>query len=117
MLGEPHPHRKPWVAFPDVVIVAPQSDVKKHVDYEQAKHGNVQDATPAAKKLAASLLTTDAIAATQKYVAGGTRLVPVHALEGQGYNRIPAAFAELLGEKLDLEVETGIIQVNVVNHT
>jgi len=44
-------------------------------------------------------------------------LVPVHALEDQGYNRIPAAFAELLGEKLNLEVEIGIIQANVVNHT
>ncbi len=44
-------------------------------------------------------------------------LVPVHALEDQGYNRIPAAFAELLGEKLNLEVETRIIQANVVNHT
>lgn len=47
----------------------------------------------------------------------GAVLVPVHALEGQGFNRIPAAFAEFLGEKLGLELETGIIQVNVVNHT
>jgi len=44
-------------------------------------------------------------------------MVPVHALESQGYNRIPAAFAELLAEKLTLDVEVGIIQANVVNHT
>ena len=117
MLAEPLPHRKPWVAFPDIVIVAAQSAVKKHAEYEQAKHGNVQDAAPAAKRLAASLLTIEAVAAVQKYATQGSRLVPVHALEGQGFNRIPAAFAELLGEKLGLEVETGIIQVNVVNHT
>ena len=43
--------------------------------------------------------------------------MPVHALENQGYNRIPAAFAELLAEKLGLEVEIGIVQANVVNHT
>ena len=44
-------------------------------------------------------------------------MVPVHALEDQGINRIPAAFAELLAEQLGLEVETRIIQANVVNHT
>jgi hypothetical protein len=44
-------------------------------------------------------------------------VVPVHALESQGYNRIPAAFAELLAERLGLEVEEGIVQANVVNHT
>jgi hypothetical protein len=45
------------------------------------------------------------------------KLVPVHALEHQGINRIPAALAELLGEALGVPVETSIIQVNVVNHT
>ncbi|MDA0982443.1 MAG: hypothetical protein O3A06_05290 [Proteobacteria bacterium] len=30
-------------------------------------------------------------------------LFPVHAFESQGYNRIPAAFAELLAEKLGLD--------------
>lgn len=44
-------------------------------------------------------------------------MVPVHALEDLGFNRIPGAFAELLGERLNLEVEMGIIQANVVNHT
>lgn len=44
-------------------------------------------------------------------------LVPVHALEDLGYNRIPGAFAELLAERLGLDVDTGIIQANVVNHT
>jgi len=44
-------------------------------------------------------------------------LVPVHALEDQGYNRIPGAFAELLAERLGLDVEIRVIQANVVNHT
>jgi hypothetical protein len=117
MLAEPLPHRAPWGQFPDVVIVAAQSAVKKHADYEQAKQGNVQDAAPAAKRLATATLTSESIEALQSLAIQEASLVPVHALEGQGFNRIPAAFAELLGEKLGLEVETGIIQVNVVNHT
>lgn len=117
MVGESLPYRAPWAGFPDVIIVAPQSDVKNHPDYDQAKQGNVQDATPAAKRLAGALLTPRSLEEMNALPLAGARLVPVHALEGQGLNRIPAAFAELLGEKLGLEVETGIIQVNVVNHT
>ena len=113
----PFPNREPWDEFPDVVIVAEQSSVKKHADYEQAKEGNVQDAAPAAKRLAAAMLNAESVEAIKKLTGQEAILVPVHALEGQGFNRIPAAFAELLGEKLGLEVETGIIQVNVVNHT
>ncbi len=99
------------------MIVASQSAVKQHPDYPQAKQGNVTDAAPAAKRLSGDLLTGSALDELRALRVQGARLVPVHALEGQGFNRIPAAFAELLGEKLHLEVETSIIQVNVVNHT
>lgn len=117
MVDEQHPHREPWGRFPDVVIVASQSSVMRHPDYPQAKQGNVTDAAPAAKRLSGDLLTASALEELRALPVHGARLVPVHALEGQGFNRIPAAFAELLGEKLHLEVETSIIQVNVVNHT
>jgi len=117
MLDQPLPHRAPWNSFPDVVIFAEQSAVKKHPDYEQAKQGNVQDSAPAAKRLASGLVTEQGLHLARLWPISGALLVPVHALEGQGYNRIPAAFAELLGERLELEVETEIIQVNVVNHT
>lgn len=117
VIVEPLPHRAPWDNFPDVVIVADQSSVKKHADYEQAKQGNVQDAAPAAKRLSAAMLPAASLDAIGRLPLKGALIVPVHALEGQGFNRIPAAFAELLGEKFNLEIETGIIQVNVVNHT
>lgn len=108
------PHRVPWIGFPDVVIATDESSVKRHAEYEGAKTGDV----PAAKRLAAQLTsprTLDAIRALigDRQVA----LLPVHALENQGYNRIPAAFAELLAEKLGLDIEIGIVQANVVNHT
>jgi len=91
--------------------------VKRHPDYAQAKQGNVQDAAPSAKRLAASNVTSHALNAIKQLPIQDALLVPVHALEGQGFNRIPAAFAELLAEELGLGIETGLIQVNVVNHT
>lgn len=107
-------HRVPWNEFPDIVIAADESSVKRHAEYEGAKTGDV----PAAKRLAAQLTGPRALDAIRDLI--GDRqpaLLPVHALENQGYNRIPAALAELLGEKLSLDVEIGIIQANVVNHT
>jgi hypothetical protein len=107
----------PWGHFPDVVICATESAVKNHADYEQAKQGNVHDAAPAAKRLATGMLSPHALDAITKLPIEDALLVPVHALEGQGFNRIPAAFAELLGQRLALDIETALIQVNVVNHT
>jgi hypothetical protein len=77
----------------------------------------VQDAAPAAKRLAADLVTDSGLQRIRQWPIEGAVLVPVHALESHGYNRIPAAFAQLLAEALGLEVETEIIQANVVNHT
>lgn len=108
------PHRAPWNEFPDIVIAADESSVKRHEEYEGAKTGDV----PAAKRLAAQLAGAQAVDAIRELIGDRqVALLPVHALENQGYNRIPAAFAEMLGEKLNLEVEIGIIQANVVNHT
>jgi hypothetical protein len=113
----PKPLRKPWNGFPDVVIVAEVAPVKKHVEYQQAKAGNVNDAASAAKRLSNDFVLPAAIEAIQQLPLLAAFLVPVHALEEGGHNRIPGSFAELLAEKLQLEVELAIIQANVVNHT
>lgn len=44
-------------------------------------------------------------------------LASAHAYEREGVNAIPTALAELLGERLGLAAETGIVQTNVVSHT
>lgn len=110
----PKPQRSAWKGFPDVVILAEERPVRSHPEYAAAKTGDVGSA----KRLAAAFAegaTLDALAAL---VSGrSARIVPVHALEDQGINRIPSAFAELLAERLALEVESGIVQANVVNHT
>ena len=93
------------------------SPVKAHPHYADAKAGDIDQAAPAAKQLAAHFLTDAALDRIRRLTSAETWLVPVHALEGGGHNRIPGAFAELLAEKLGLEVETSIVQANVVNHT
>ena len=116
-MPRPKPERPPWNGFPDVIIVAHETAVKKHQEYPQAKAGDVTEAAAAAKRLAVDLVPPAAIEALQALPVQDAFLVPVHALEGDGYNRIPGAFAELLGEKLGLPIETEIVQANVVNHT
>jgi hypoxanthine-guanine phosphoribosyltransferase len=97
-----------------VILATTESAVKQHAEYEAAKTGDVASA----KRLAAQLTADATLQAIRAVFSGGSpALVPVHAVEDLGYNRIPGAFAELLAERLNLEVETGIIQANVVNHT
>lgn len=108
------PRRFPWGRFPKVSILCDETTVKRHAQYEAAKTGDAA----AAKRLAATLTSEQALQSLRDLIGERTPiLVPVHALEDQGINRIPAAFAELLGEKMHLEVEIGIVQGNVVNHT
>ena len=44
-------------------------------------------------------------------------LVSVHAYENEGVNAIPVALARLLGQRLELECESRVVQSNVVSHT
>jgi hypothetical protein len=97
--------------------MADETAVKKHSEYMQAKAGNVDEAAAAAKRLAGDFVTPASLDMVKSLPIQGAFLVPVHAFEGGGLNRIPGAFAELLAEKLSLQVETSIVQANIVNHT
>ncbi len=114
--------RKEWRAFPDVLIVQDEVSVRRHQEYGAAKAGDIG----AAKRLAAAFVTNEHVERlnaiitayhTKHGAAIQVRIVPVHAIEAEGINRIPAAFGELLGERLGLEVETGVVQTNIVGHT
>ena len=85
------PIRAAWSNFPDVLIFAEEGSVKRHPEYLAAKAGDVG----AAKRLAADLISAEAIVSVARLVAGrDAMLLPVHALEAGGVNRIPAAMAE-----------------------
>jgi len=114
MLQIPNPTRAAWGNFPQVLIHADESKVKKHPDYSAAKSGNVA----AAKQLVADVLNPDGVNQLRAMLDGDSvYLVPVFAEERDGINRIPAVFAEVLGACLGLPVYTEIVQANKAGHT
>ena len=108
------PPRTPWNRFPDVLIHASESTVKKHPAYEAAKSGDDVSAT----HLVLTCLNLAQVVALNQLVAGKQpTLVSAHAMERHGVNAIPEVFADELGRLLSWPVDTGIVQTNVVSHT
>src|SRR5262249_32034632 len=106
--------RSEWSAFPDVIIHADESPVKKHPMYEAAKTGDAD----AAEALVLEVSPIGALDRISEVLSGRTpHLLAVHALETSGMNAIPQVFAKILSRMLGLPVATGIIQINRVTHT
>jgi hypothetical protein len=85
--------RTEWRDFPDVIIHAEESLVKKHPPYAPAKGGDVK----AAEGLVLEASTIGALDKISSLI-GDKRphLLAVHALETEGANAIPRTFARLL---------------------
>lgn len=111
-------HQKPprthWGMFPDVLIHAPESEVKQHPSYAAAKAGDAN----AAVELIEDTLNLDQVA-TLGIMFEGQRptLVSAHAYEREGVNAIPEVLADALGQLLDWPVDGDIVQSNIVGHT
>lgn len=113
-LLQPHLRRAAWGDFPEVVIHAEESLVKKHPRYAAAKDGDVD----AAEELVNETMTLNALDRISAIIKGkNPSLLPIHALETEGVNVIPEVFARTLAKVLALPVATGIIQLNRVSHT
>ena len=98
---------------PDVVIGHRLGDLNRHPDYEAAKAGDSQ----AAARIAIDLVD-DAFVKRVRDSAGNAKLiVPVVSVEASGRNKIPAAVADLLAEKLGSDADTEIVQVNSPKRT
>ncbi len=108
------PARTSWHEFPDVLIHAEESGVKKNANYPAAKAGNV----PAARRLVEAMLNETVVAKVRALAAGANpQLASVHAYEAEGINRIPAVLAEVLAERLGLHAEDSVVQTNRSGHT
>lgn len=88
--------------------------MRDHWAYDPAKSGmSVQ----AAVSLVYDLVDDVAVEKIRDAVVGyRPRIVGVHAEEARGRNKIPVAYAEVLGEILDLPTDPGIVQASVANH-
>jgi predicted amidophosphoribosyltransferase len=88
--------------------------VKKRPQYAAAKAGDAD----AAELLVEHFANRGRLPELADLVRGrDVRLLPVHALESEGVNEIPAALAELLSEWLGLRVTESVVQSNTVGHT
>ncbi|WP_334069917.1 phosphoribosyltransferase [Acinetobacter colistiniresistens] len=109
--------RTSWNGFPKIQVLYPLNTLKKASDelYHQAKSGDVLSAF---NLLATTLDTYDKIINSSEFLTQNNPIiVPVLAIEALGKNRIPAVFAEMIGEVLDLRVSSDIVQTVKANHT
>ncbi len=88
--------------------------MQKEPEYVAAKSGDAL----AALDMVDRLMTTQIVEDLRAVVAGNqTLIVPVLAVEEVGNNKIPLAMAEVLGDRLGLDVEQEIVQVEKVMRT
>lgn len=115
-MNAPVPIRSAWPPnFPDVVIHTDVPTRDNHPGYRAAKAGDADEALT----LAGDLLAPDSIDRLRFLIGERQALfLPVIADELMGFNAIPDAMAQILGNKLGLAVVAGeIVQTNRVGHT
>lgn len=113
-MGFGHGERSPWNDFPQVIRNGSLGSIKDDPGYLEAKSG---DAT-AALELVNRNLSDESVASVNELI--GSRkpsVLPVLAIEGAGKNKIPAAVAVVLADRLGLEVETEIVQIDKISRT
>lgn len=109
------PYRQKWQNdFSKVVLNAALGDASKHPYYVAAKNGDLD----AALILAIDLVNQNAVEKLATIIQNKKPLlVPVHAEEAISINRIPLAYAIILGKTLDLPVELNVVQSAKVSRT
>jgi len=106
--------RAPWGNFPRILRNGDLGALQLESEYLAAKGGD--DA--AAFALAERLVTPELLAQVQALIGESKPLlVPVLAIEDAGRNKIPLAFAHVVGDRLGLAVDDGIVQREKVSRT
>ena len=106
--------RAPWGDFPSVIRNADLKTLSNEPEYQAAKGGNEIAAITLVKRI----LTDATVAAVRELIgADKPRLVPVLAVEEAGHNKLPLAIAEILADRLGLDVELNITQKEQVSRT
>lgn len=109
-LGE----RAPWREFPAVVRNGDLGALKDQPEYVAAKGGDQE----AALNLVDRLITDETLEQLRAVIGSDRpRLLPVMAVEDTGTNRIPLAMAEVIADRLGLDIELGITQYEKVSRT
>lgn len=107
--------RTDWGNFPNAVIAHTASSITSHANYLKAKAGDIDSALA----LVDNIISDNYLKQIHDIVKGidDVYVLPVHAEEQLGRNKIPMAFALTIGKNLNLNVETNIVQANKVNRS
>jgi hypothetical protein len=115
---EQKPLRSPWGSgFPAVLIQAPRGEVTTHPWFAAARSGDVD----AAALLVADTVSgevTDRLAELGQGAGAGQAplLASVHACKANGVSVLAEVLAHALHKLLGWEVDTGLVQANIVDH-
>ena len=102
---------------PRNVLAKPWKTLAAHRDYNAAKN---REDRAAASRLVREFMDTPGNAALLHSIGArfpSALIVPVHAIEEYGKNRIPEALAEYAAKKTGLDIDTAIVQSNIVGRT
>ena len=108
--------RRGWEAdFPDVVTAHRPGRLSAHADYDAAKAGD----DTAALRVARDVITPQFVQDVRAALPEGSKplVVAVQSQEATGNNRIPRMAAELLAQRLGLQVSEDIVQAAKVNRS
>ena len=100
--------RTDWGDLPNVMIAHAKDTITTHKHYQKAKSGELSSAL----FLVDEYLTDDFVLKLHHTIKGydNVRIVPVHAEEQLGRNKIPMAYALALSEMLGVDMDLGIVQ-------
>ncbi|HFT7412047.1 TPA: PLxRFG domain-containing protein [Stenotrophomonas maltophilia] len=108
--------RRGWEAdFPDVVTAHRPGRLSAHADYDAAKAGD----DTAALRVARDVITPEFVQGVRAALPEGSKplVVAVQSQEATGNNRIPRMAAEVLAQRLGLQVSEDIVQAAKVNRS
>ncbi|HFF3032057.1 TPA: PLxRFG domain-containing protein [Stenotrophomonas maltophilia] len=108
--------RRGWEAdFPDVVTAHRPGRLSAHADYAAAKAGD----DTAALRVARDVITPEFVQDVRAALPEGSKplVVAVQSQEATGNNRIPRMAAEVLAQRLGLQVSEDIVQAAKVNRS
>lgn len=106
--------RHPWFDFPPVWIHATEKTVKSHPHYSAGKAGD----SDSAYRLVKDCLSQEVIESIHaSFKALNPVIASAHAIERDGVNAIPEVLADFLGMHLGWQVDSSIVQSNIVAHT
>lgn len=107
--------RSNWDNFPEIIVVNHKASIAEHSAYKAAKSGDLSKAI----ELVNDYLDEEALSTIRNLIEpyDNVVLLPVHAIEENGRNKLPIAYAAWLSNYLNISIDDEIVQSNKVGRT